>query len=306
MCPRPADTQNSPPEALERFLKRVLHEQSQVRHSLAPDPVHDLRVALRRCRSLAEGLATLDKHGDWRRLRKCAKKLQSGLAKLRDAQVMAGRVRHLRFTGGPAGAAVAESLRRDERKGKRKAQRALEDFPRRRWKRWRRRLPKRAERLAVARFAFADLVLERAKGAAARERRWRGSESQVAAHSLRIAVKHFRYTVQGFLPEQYAAWQKDLERMQDALGDMHDLDVLRGWLLQVARKESLDHSIVNAWMRRISGAREEQVARYKKAVSGNRGHAERGKGVPALWDRWRREIERLVGLNSPNSGAAAG
>jgi CHAD domain-containing protein len=295
MRARPAHfpRRDSPPEALQRFLKRVLREHSALRDSLAPDPVHDLRVALRRCRSLAEGYATLDNHPDWRRLRKSAKQLQDGLARLRDAQVMTSRVRHLGFTGGRAGAAVAESLRRDERKGKRKAQRAREDFPRKRWKRWLRRLPKRAENIGATPITFAYLALDRLREAAARERRWRESKSQVAAHSLRIAVKQFRYTVQSFLPRQYAAWEKDLKRLQDALGDTHDLDVLRGWMLKVGKEESLDHHTMQAWLRRIATVRQECIARYKKAVSVGGKRADGGRHSPLVWDRWRREIERL-------------
>jgi CHAD domain-containing protein len=284
---------DSPPQALKRFLKRVLGEHAEARASLAANPVHDLRVALRRSRSLAEGFATLDDDRDWRRLRKAAKELQSGLAALRDAQVMTGWVRQLRFSGGPAGAAVAASLRNDERKGRRQAQRALDEFPRKRWKRWRRSLAKRARQLPAGPASFAHLALQRAREAAARERRWRHSQSQLAAHSLRIAVKHFRYTVQSFLPQQYAAWEEDLRRMQDALGEMHDLDVLRGWLVKVAKQESLDHKTVQAWLKRIAEAREERVGRYRKIVSEEVKPAGSDKHAPLLWDRWQREIEDL-------------
>jgi CHAD domain-containing protein len=145
--------------------------------------------------------------------------------------------------------------------------------------------------------------VERAKEAAAQERRWRGTKSQIAAHSLRIAVKHFRYTVQSFLPAQYAAWEKDLKRMQDALGDVHDLDVLRKWLLKVAKEETLDPGIVHEWLRQIASTRQERVERYKKVVSAGGRGAERGKTL--LWDRWRREIERLAEINSPNYGGAS-
>jgi CHAD domain-containing protein len=292
MPPRPADSKNSPPEALERFLKRVLREHSALRDSLAPDPVHDLRVALRRCRTLAEGFATIDNHRDWKRMRKTAKRLQSGLAGLRDAQVMAERVRQLRIAGSPAGLAVAERLRRDERKGKRKARRSLEEFPRKRWKRWGGRLPKRAQRLQTSPATFAALVLDSIKEVAVKERRWRSGESQVAAHKLRIAVKQFRYTLQSFLPKQYAAWAKDLKRMQDTLGEMHDLDVLHTWLLKVAEEESLDPAIVRQWLRRIAASRQNCVERYKKAVS--RKSLKPEQRVPLLWDVWRREIERLA------------
>jgi CHAD domain-containing protein len=304
MPPRKADSQRkkSPPETLEQFLKRVLREQSTLTKSINPDAVHDLRVALRRCRSLSEGFATLDDHRDWRRLRKSAKKLQGSLAALRDAQVMGKGTHQLRLTGGKAGAAVSELLRRDERKGKKEAERALKKFPRKRWKRWRHRLPKWAARLDAAPITFADLVLERANEVISRERRWHTNHSQVTAHSLRIAVKHFRYTVQSFLPEQYAAWERDLKRMQDALGEMHDLDVLRGWLLKAAKRESLDHDTMREWLARIAEARAERVERYKKASSVSAKTGERGKHSTSLWVVWHREIEHLAEFNSPNYG----
>jgi CHAD domain-containing protein len=299
MSPHPADakSENAPQEALKRFLKRVVREELAVRNSLAPAAVHDLRVALRRCRSLAEGFGTLDDHRSWRRLHRSAKELQGGLAGLRDAQVIATLVRRLKIANGAAGQCVAEALRRDEQKAVEKATRALEEFSSKRWKRWGRRLPKRAEQLAVTPASFARVALDRIREVAARERRWRDSGSKVAAHSLRIAVKHFRYTVQSFFPELYAAWEKDLKRMQDALGDIHDLDVLRAWLAKVARQNSLDQVTVQLWVARIAEARGERVERYKKVVSGGGRHAVSHPSV--LWDRWRGKIERLAGPTFP-------
>jgi CHAD domain-containing protein len=296
----PADSSRplAPPDALALFLRRVSKKQSQALDSLDPGPVHDLRVALRRCRSLAEGFATLDKHRDWRRMRKVAKELQSGLAGLRDAQVMARGVRRLRLTDGDAGAAVSEALLRDERKGRKAARRALKEFPCKRWQRWRRRLPKRAARVTTGPARFATLALQRVTEAASRERRWRGAESRLAAHSLRIAVKHFRYTVESFLPEQCAAWERDLKRMQDCLGEIHDLDVLRGWILRLVKRESLPRESVHAWMERIAAVREQRVARYKKVVWVKGKDASGSKQASVRWDRWRREIDRVVAVNS--------
>jgi len=289
----------SPAQSLARFLRRVWHEQAEVRDALAPGPVHDLRVALRRSRSLAEGYSALDSDLDWSQLRKAARRLQRGLAELRDAQVMARWVRRLGLTDGAAGAALAASLRRDERKARRAARKALADFPRKRWKRWRRLLPQRAARFATGPASFAALALQRAGDAAALERRWRGSDSQIAAHRLRIAVKRFRYTVESLLPEQYAAWERDLKRMQDCLGEVHDLDVLRGRILQLAKQESLSRKRLHTWLRRIERARKERVERYRKAVSANANGAKRGKRAPALWDRWRQEIQLLATINFP-------
>ena len=289
----------SPPQSLAKFLRRVWREQAEAHHKLAPDTVHDLRVALRRSRSLAEGYSTLDSHPDWRQLRKAARRLQRGLAELRDAQVMARWVRRLGLTDGAAGAALAASLRRDGRNARRRARSALADFPRKRWKRWRRCLPQRAARFATGPASFAAPALQRAADAAALERRWRKAGSRIAAHRLRIAVKRFRYTVESFLPEQYAAWERDLKHMQDCLGEIHDFDVLRGRIVQLAKKESLSRKRLHTWMGRIDSARKQRVECYRKAVSVNAKAAKRGKRAPVLWDRWRQEIELLSTINLP-------
>lgn len=296
----------SPPESLSRFLRRVWDEQAKVRDDLAPGPVHDLRVALRRCRSLAEGFSELDKHRDWRQFRKAARRLQRGLAELRDAQVMTAWVRRLGFTVGAAGAAFAASLAHDERKSRRATRSALADFPRKRWKSWRRRLPQRAAGFAVGPAAFADLALKRAAEAAALERRWRNSGSQIAAHRLRIAVKRFRYIVESFLPEQYSAWGRDLKRMQDCLGDIHDLDVLRGRIVQLAKQDLLSRTTLRTWLRRIESVRKQRVEHYRKTVSPKALTAKRGKRAPVLWDRWSQELYSMAWINPPKSAGASG
>jgi CHAD domain-containing protein len=291
---------------LSRFLRRVWQEQAEAHDELAPDTVHDLRVALRRCRSLAEGFSELDSHRDWREFRKAARRLQRGLAELRDAQVMAGWVRRLSFTGGTAGGAVAASLRRDERKARGAARSALAEFPRKRWKRWRRRLPQRAGRLAASPASFAVLASQRAGEAGACERGWRKSGSRIAAHRLRIAVKRFRYTVESFLPEQYAAWGQRLKRMQDCLGEIHDLDVLRGRILQLAKQESLSRTTLRTWLRRIERARRQRVERYWKVVSPKARTVKPGKSAPVLWDRWGQELYAMAWINPPKSAGASG
>jgi CHAD domain-containing protein len=219
---------------------------------------------------------------------------------------MTGWVRRLGLTGGTAGAAVAASLRRDERKARRSARSALADFPRKRWKRWRRCLPQRAGRLASSPAAFAALASQRIAQASTCERRWRKSGSRIAAHRLRIAVKRFRYTVESFLPEQYAAWGQKLKRMQDCLGEIHDLDVLRGRIPQLAKKESFSRKTLHTWMGRIDSARKQRGKRYLKVVSPKAKAAKRGKCAPALWDRWSRELYLMGWINRPKSAGASG
>ena len=51
----PPSTQSKKKPGLALWMERVLEECDHASIGLLPDPVHDLRVALRRCRSLADG-----------------------------------------------------------------------------------------------------------------------------------------------------------------------------------------------------------------------------------------------------------
>ena len=73
---------------LRYWMLRVLEECERVRAGFAPDPVHDLRVSLRRCRSLADGLIALDPDPDWKAMKKAGKRLFQRLGDLRDIHIM--------------------------------------------------------------------------------------------------------------------------------------------------------------------------------------------------------------------------
>jgi CHAD domain-containing protein len=73
---------------LRYWMERVLEECDQVAADFSADPVHDLRVALRRCRSMADGLMAMDPAPDWRAMKKAGKRLFRRLGDLRDVQIM--------------------------------------------------------------------------------------------------------------------------------------------------------------------------------------------------------------------------
>src|ERR1700674_376381 len=108
-------------QALERSLRRALRNHKIAQKKLKKDPVHDFRVALRRCRSLAEGFSAIDPDPVWRRLRKASKRLPSGLSDLRDVQVLINWLKPLRLTAGPAGKALASPFKKQERRARREA-----------------------------------------------------------------------------------------------------------------------------------------------------------------------------------------
>ncbi len=200
----------------------------------APDPVHDLRVALRRCRSIADGLKAIDPDPAWKQMKKAGKRLFSSLGELRDAQVMEEWVRKLGAADDPVTERVLQFLASREVALKLASAQALEEFDRKQWKRWSVQLPRRARKIRTGGLIFKHLALERWTEAYALHRIALRNRSQVSFHNLRIGIKRFRYIVENFLPEQHTAWSNDLKDLQDLLGEVHDLDVLWATAIQIA------------------------------------------------------------------------
>jgi CHAD domain-containing protein/HD superfamily phosphodiesterase len=73
---------------LRYWMLRVLDECDKVAADFSADPVHDLRVALRRCRSMADGLIAMDPDPAWKAMKKAGKQLFQRLGDLRDVQIM--------------------------------------------------------------------------------------------------------------------------------------------------------------------------------------------------------------------------
>src|SRR5208282_4283431 len=74
--------------SLSQSMNRVLEELGSLQSSPDSETVHDLRVAIRRCRSLAAVMEEIDPDPAWPELRKLARKLFRGLGAVRDAQVL--------------------------------------------------------------------------------------------------------------------------------------------------------------------------------------------------------------------------
>jgi len=310
--------------ALQRSLERALRNHRRAGKKLKANPVHDLRVSLRRCRSLAEGLSAIDPDPIWRRLRKASKKQQSALSDLRDLQVLESWLKPLRLTTGPVGEAVAARLKKEQRRAKKKASRSLESFPRSRWKRWLRRLPAHAELIPANQGRVAQLVLEQLTRVIELHNRWvsekekeKGEPDPEVWHDLRVTVKRFRYMVESFLPEKSEAWGEELGHAQDLLGEGHDLDVLRALIVKLSHKKSLRkaEAAVAKALRRLDAAAQKRREEYAalicapadgrepqapandtgaEAAMGNAAGAglarQRQAESGSLWDRWRTEL----------------
>lgn len=259
-------------------MRRVPEECQLAAAQLAADPVHDLRVALRRCRSMADGLMAVDPDRDWKDMKKAGKALFSSLGSLRDVQVMAEWVQKLGPPDDPETQALLALLAGREQEHKIVAAEALRTFDLRQWRKWSRELPRRAARVRPGSIVFKHLALERWTEAHELHRRALRNRSQTALHQLRIGIKRFRYIVENFLPRQHQAWSSQLKELQDLLGDIHDLDVLWATATQVnafASPESRAH-----WHALLHEARQTRLARYRELMV----------GPESLWRVWRAEL----------------
>lgn len=289
-------------------MLRVLDECDNVSADFSADPVHDLRVALRRCRSLADGMMAMDPDPTWKAMKKTGKQLFQRLGALRDVQIMMEWIGKLEgevnesneerssesileaddlatkaegartaFSEGrdPAAQVLMHILKGRESDYKNEARQALEGFDRKQWRQWSRSLPQRAARIRPGSAVFKHLALERWTTARELHIRAMRNRSQVALHTLRIGIKRFRYIVENFLPEEHKAWSDDLKHMQDLLGEVHDLDVL--WATANSCHVFPSEASRKAWHAKIVEERTKRVDEYRARTT----------GTESLWNVWR-------------------
>jgi CHAD domain-containing protein len=290
-------------------MLRVLDECDNVAHDFSADPVHDLRVSLRRCRSMADGMMAMDPDRDWKSMKKTGKQLFQRLGDLRDVQIMMEWIdklgvasTHLDIQASSASATKENSeepiteipsgnvvetehqdpaglllaiLRQRETEQKRHAREALEEFDRKQWRQWSKALPQRASHIRPGSAVFKHLALER--WTAARELHVTAlrNRSQVAFHTLRIGIKRFRYIVENFLPVEHKVWSDDLKHLQDLLGEVHDLDVL--WTAALSCHIFPDEASRKHWHERILEERTKRIDEYRAKTV----------GPDSLWSTWR-------------------
>jgi CHAD domain-containing protein len=260
------------------WMERVLEECERASAGFQPEPVHDLRVALRRCRSMADGLMAMDPDPAWNEMKKAGKRLFGRLGELRDAQVMEEWVHHLDSPGDPVTSKLLEFLALRETQLKHEAAQALQEFDKKQWRRWSKSLPRRAAKLKPGSLLFKHLALERWMEAYELHRGALRNRSQVAFHRLRIGLKRFRYIVENFLPEQHQAWSDDLKELQDLLGEIHDLDVL--WATAQQTDAFPDPGSSARWHAKIREERSQRIERYRQKMLGR----------SALWHVWRAQL----------------
>ncbi len=270
-------------------MNRVLELAEEVENGWKPREVHDLRVALRRCRTMADALSEVNPDHGWRGLKKESRDLFRALGVLRDTQVDQEWLKKLSAPGDPVRKHVLQVLAQSQKVHRVKARRALADFDRKDWRKSVQRLRSKAQFFPLESVVFQRLALTRLNEAAELYQRARRGRSRIAWHRLRIGLKGFRYTLENFMPQRYQPWSGNLKRIQDLLGEVHDLDVLRAEIRR--HRAKLQEADMLRWYQRIEEARRARLEKFRLVVTGKE----------SLWPVWRAGFQ---GIHIVQSSAA--
>jgi len=260
---------------LRYWMERVLAEIDKVRRDFAPDPVHDLRVALRRCRSMADGLTAIDPDKTWKTMRREGRRLFKCLGELRDVQVLSEWARQLGGPDDPVTVAMLAYLAQREQELKQEAGKPLQAFDREKWRGWIARLDARTRRLPLGGAVFQLSAIQAWNEAHELHKQAARNRSNLSYHRLRIGLKKLRYTVENFLPHLHAQWGGDLKNLQDWLGELHDLSVF--WEAAVRIRAFPDADSRKRWHVLIDQERERRIGQYRAKMMGDN----------SLWVVWR-------------------
>lgn len=251
---------------LNYWMACVVKHWGYAQRDFSPDHIHDLRVALRRCRSIADVFAALDPHPAWKQMKQDGKKLFKKLGTLRDTQVLTEWVRRLAPENDETFIRMNRYLSEKENRYKNHAEKALKSFNKKKWTAWSRFLSARIERIPPESAVFRHIALERWSELRALHRQALRNRSHISYHRLRIGLKKFRYITENFLPTLYTSWGQDLKQLQDLLGEMHDLHVLWRTALEIQAMSGKESR--TEWRRRIDREIRQRLDEYRQKMLG--------------------------------------
>jgi CHAD domain-containing protein len=259
-------------------MDRVLKELENLRSSPDKDAVHDLRVAIRRSRSVGGVMQEVDPDPAWWEMRRLPKKLFRRLGQVRDAQIMDEWISEHGAENDKLRVQLHEFFSVQEPKLLDEALRMAEKFDEKAWVRLRRQLSKRVRLVAPESLAAQCLAVERYDEAKELHAKAIRTDKPELWHSLRIALKKLRYTTESFLPVRYQAWSERLKSLQDLLGEVHDLDVLSGIVKEQTSGDAA--RLQPEWERTIQRERASRLETYRELASGKN----------SFWSEWKQAL----------------
>ncbi|MDQ1410327.1 MAG: hypothetical protein QOJ41_2062, partial [Acidobacteriaceae bacterium] len=170
-------------------MDKVRAELDKVRSNPDADNVHDLRVAIRRCRSVAVVYEEVDPNAAWREMRKTAKKLFRALGAMRDAHVMEDWVKKLTPASDPVRVQMHSSFETKEPELRSAVLRVAGKFDEKEWKRLQSCLRRRVRVLPACGLAAECLAWERFEEIKQLHAQALRTKKAKPWHALRIGLK---------------------------------------------------------------------------------------------------------------------
>jgi CHAD domain-containing protein len=268
---------SEPPKriGLDDWMARAAELAEKVRHTWHADDVHDLRTALRRCRTMAEALSEVNPDPGWRKLKKSTRRLFRAMGELRDIQVKLEWIKKIGAASDPVRKHLNQALETRLALQRHLCEKALAKFDLKSWRKLSKKLSGKAQFFPLESVVFQRLALARLNQAVTLHELARKRRSRIAWHRLRIGLKQFRYTLENFAPERGQSWIADLKRVQDMLGEVHDLDVLRREMWR--HKATLESKQIERWIELVEQRRKRRLADFASCVTQD----------PPLWQAWR-------------------
>ena len=278
---------------LASWMEQVLACHSTALQTPDVRAVHQLRKALRRCRTLAAALREVDPAPEWRGMLKASRALFKALGGLRDTHVLVIWLDRLAPYDDAAGRNLRYRLNQREVALTATARMALAAFDREAWRASIEPLAASARHHPPGDPLFEQLAMRRLVETHAQHRRALKGGSRSAWHVLRIDIKRLRYAIENFLPDQHARWGEELALLQEVLGDVHDLDVL--WYELQAAHLLGDPADRAAWRARLDAVRDARLASYRELMT----------GPAARWSTWSDELLAPERVEHANRAALA-
>jgi CHAD domain-containing protein len=241
-----------------------------VRARRAPNPIviHDLRVALRRVRTLSSYLALDQPSPILETIQSLSKPLFKNLAQLRDNQVLQERLKQLRSKNDPAAAKLLIILADEEPRFRRNIRKTLTRFDIRKWKKLTRTVSQTPQVRNPSTKFYVQLASQQLHYAERLHKKARLKPSRKNYHRLRIAFKKYRYLLENLLPSHYCSDAKTLMAVQNALGTYHDLEFLREFIRR--NRRHLTAAGRHKWARTIRKKQKQSLKTYHALILGGK------------------------------------
>jgi CHAD domain-containing protein len=237
-------------KAAERLKTLAANLRLAKKHPGDADPIHDLRVSIRRFNQSVRIFKDLWDHGHYRKMRRRLRKLMELCGVVRNCDIA---IEVLEAAGAPASRALKTHLRKLRSAGESEVKERLQDWNFH-WRSWLHAKEGKSRSIeAQAHAVVRPLQREYVKASAIAARPETNPEK---LHELRLAAKHLRYTLEIFGPLAGAEWEQQIEgirEVQELLGAVNDcvtaISLIKGHAHDSAALKRLLHKRLAAFRR---------------------------------------------------------